>query len=422
MQLLFYVVSILGIAYFSLAKRRFDWFAVAFFSACTYFLPGFFGFTSYLAVTEWIESPINDQAYRVMIIVEGIILCSAIVSDLFGNEGRVNVNARKKESILVLGIIVCLAITGLMVMILTTGKALLDAEKQSMMDELNRSHILFYTSTIIGGTLSFDHRKWAIFALFCLFIMFDLFLGFRLSLAITLISIFTLWLSRQGRRRLLFCHWKQIVAGIILVIFLFLYKQMGYAVKIGDYDLLRSVLADSKTYSAMFTNSEPFVTQTILNEVTARDYHIGMEHFMGLAYQFIFYAPELGLKAISFNDLFQKDLFQEVDYGMANNIWAEMWSSGGWPLLLTFMLIFVMTLRLCCILTGTHKKVQRGIVAVMASYWACYIHRNDIGYAVVLEKRVLAVMGLSLLIAFIVRHVGIPEKKYQATSKPGGDK
>jgi len=288
-------------------------------------------------------------------------------------------------------------------MLFTTGTALLFADKQMMLAELNRSHILFYTAAMIGATMSFERKRWILFALFGALILFDLFIGFRGSLAITAISILTLRLSRQGPRRLLIHSWRQVGAAVSLILFLFFYQQVAYAVKVGDWNLLLSLLGEPNTYIAMINNSEPFITQTTLNEVTVRNYSVGMGHLMGIFYQFTLFGPELGLEAESFNDLFQNDLFPDVTYGMANNIWAEMWSAGGWPLLVIFTVLFVIILKGFNILTDRLNVTQRAFVAVMASYWAFYIHRNDIGYAIVLEKRVLLVLIVSFLIAILIR-------------------
>jgi len=401
MQVSFYILSISGLAYFLLAKRKFDWFAVAFFSASVYFLPGFFGVTAYLSTAGWVENPINKEAYGVMILVEFMILSGAVVNDLFF-PGR-SVFRIEKESGPILNIVFCLAVTGCLLMLLTTGAGLLFAEKQTTLPGLNRSHILYYTATMVGATMSFEYKRWKLFAAFCALILFDLFIGFRTSLAITAISILTLQLSKQGRRRLLIHSWRQVAAGVSLVLFLFLYQQVAYAVKIGNWDLLLSVLGEPNTYMSMVKNSEPFIAQSTLNEVTARHYSVGMGHLTGILYQFTLFAPELGFKSKSFNDLFQNDLFPEVTYGMANNIWAEMWSAGGWPLLFFFTIVFVLILKLFNTLIDELKSTLGAFVSVMASYWAFYIHRNDIGYAIVLEKRVLLVMILSLLIAILIR-------------------
>lgn len=411
MQIFFYIISILGLTYFLLAKRKFDWFAVAFFSACIYFIPGFFGYTSYLLLIEWTEDPINNEAYGVIILVEIVILFSAIISDSFSKE--IIVKKVEQGSTNLLNVILFLAMTGLLLMFLTTGTALFLADKQAMLDELNRSHILFYTATIIGGTMSFEYKKWKIFTFFCILIVFDLFIGFRMSLTITAISIFTLWLSKQGQRRLLISAWKPILTGIAVILFLFLYKQLAFAIKVTDFDLLKSLLYDKNIYSVMIVNSEPFVAQSILNEITLQDYSVGMGHLKGILYQFSLFAPELGLEAESFNDLFQSALFPEVEYGMANNIWAEMWSAGGWPLLVAFVLFFAVILKLFSIVTTRQNITLRSFLAVMASYWAFYIHRNDISYEIALLKRVLLVMVISFIVSMLIKEFKKIQKKPQ---------
>ncbi len=400
MQILFYAISILGLAYFLLAKRTFDWFAVAFFSACVYFLPGFFGASAYLSAAGWIESPINGEAYGVMILVMLLILSGAVVHDLLFRDAVAAPGAPGRTE--VAGIVLFLAAAGLLLMLTTTGTALLLADKQLMLAEMNRSHILFYTAATIGAALSFALRKRALLAVFGVLILFDLFIGFRTSLAIAAISILTLHLSKQGPGRLLVRSWKEVAAGAALAGVLLVYPQVAWALKLGDLAALLSVLGEPGTYRAVVMNSEPFITQSILNEVTGREYTTGMGRLAGALYQLTLFAPEMGFEADSFNDRFQNELFPDVMYGMANNIWAEMWSAGGWPLLLLFAILFVLVLGLFNVLTGRLNCAQGSFVAVMASYWAFYIHRNDLSYTLALEKRVLLIMLLSFAIAFLI--------------------
>jgi hypothetical protein len=347
-----------------------------------------------------------------------MIFFGAVIKDLFVSEKPVN-DVPANCSILYATLF--LAVAGLVLMLITTGSALFYSDKQSMLGELNRYHILFYTATMIGCTMSFEYKKWSLLTIFFLLIMFDVFIGFRTSLAISLIGIFTLWLSKKGKTRFLLHYWKQGIVVGLMGIFLFLYKQIAYAVKIGDMDLLISVFrgtSDTSIFRAMFVNSEPFIVQSTLNAVTQSNYSVGLDHLKGLVYQLILFAPQLGLKAVSFNDLYQKDLFPEIDYGMANNIWAEMWSAGGWPLLMLFILAFVIIIYITTLSTKLQNPSIRAVIAVMASYWTFYIHRNDIAYEVNLEKRVLLVAGIAFMLAAFVRWSMI-SRPVAKTSCPG---
>jgi len=421
MQIFFYSISILGMAYFSLVKRRFDWFAVAFFSACIYFLPGFFGYTAYLTIAGWNEQPMNDTAYKVMVLVEAAILSAALVNDLLTTDkGERIITESGRGNNRALAVLLSLALFGLGMMLFTTGSAIFDVDKQSMMEELNRWHILFYTSAMLGCVLAFECGNRAFFGSFCVLILVDIFVGFRMTMALAGIGIITLWLSKQGKQRLLLSSWKPLLGGAGVALFLFFYKQVQFAVKYGDAALLKDLIFDPATYTAMFTQSEPFICQSTLNEITLQNYTVGMGHLMGVLYQFILFSPELGLETRSFNDLFQPDLFPEVDYGMANNIWAEMWSSGGWPLLLLFVILFVLVLKLLSLLTENGRASQRAAVAVMASIWAFYIHRNDIIYQIALEKRVLLVAALAFITAFFIKkYLVIPQRSLPGHSSGG---
>jgi hypothetical protein len=359
-------------------------------------------------MTEWSDTPINSKAYGIMILVEVSILFGAMLSDLFSSElfsKDIRINDGGQGNIPLLNIILLLAIIGFLFLLLTTGSVLLRDEKQAIMEELNRSYILFYTATVIGATMSFEYKKWKYFAFFGAFIMFDLFIGFRISLAIAGISIFTLWLSKKGKRRLLIDSWKPLTAGGLVGGFLFFYKEIAFAVRMGDWDLFRSILSDPNTYVVMFNTSEPFVTQSILNEVTLLDFSVDWSHLAGIFYQFILFSPELGLEGKSFNDLFQLALFPDVTYGMANNIWAEMWSAGGWLLLLIFMLVFIGFLEVFSILLASRRASLRSFFAVMGSYWAFYIHRNDLGYELFLLKGVILIMMSSLIVDALIRNL-----------------
>jgi hypothetical protein len=422
MQTFFIIISVIGLIYFFFVKRRFDWFAVAFISACVYFLPGFFGYTSYLTLSGWDTSPINDTAYGIMLLVETAVLSGAVVNDLLiEDKGARTIAESSKGNGHILAVFLFLSLFGMGMMLLTTGSAIFDTDKQAMLAQLNRWYILFYTAVMLGCVLSFEYGNRVFFALFCLLALFDVFVGFRMAFALIGIGITTLWLFRRGKQRLLLSSWKPLIAVPAVALFLFFYKQIQFAVKYGDVALLKNLIFDPATYAAMFTQSEPFVVQSILNEVTQQNYTVGMGHLAGVLYQFILFSPELGMDAISFNDLFQPALFPESDYGMANNIWAEMWSSGGWPLLVLFVIVFVMVLKLLSVVTQSDRASKRAVVAVMASCWAFYIHRNDITYQIALEKRIVLIAALAFSAAFFIKKYLLIPHRSMMGSPSGGD-
>ena len=69
MQIIVTAIAALGACYFVVKKRQFDYFALAFFSALVYFIPGFVGATSYSVDGQWSDTPIHPEVYGVMIFV-----------------------------------------------------------------------------------------------------------------------------------------------------------------------------------------------------------------------------------------------------------------------------------------------------------------------------------------------------------------
>jgi hypothetical protein len=295
-----------------------------------------------------------------------------------------------------------LACSGFLLSIFTVGSILFLPQKNIVIAELNRWHILWVTGASVGVVISFAQKKWPIFSACLFLLLFDVYTGFRSTLAMSLIAIFTIWLSSKGSQRLTISSWKAGVIGLFCALFLFVYKFMYRLVKKGEWLLALSQLLNSDFYLQSIAKSEPFTTQAILNEIIRADLKVGLTHFKGVAYQFIFFSKELGADLTSFNQLFQPKLFPGVAGGMASNIWAEMWSSGGWPLLFIFILFFVITLAVGSKCLLLDDPVLKGGLALLFSYWAFYIHRNDLLFQVNLEKRVLFIWAISFLTSFLI--------------------
>jgi hypothetical protein len=119
-------------------------------------------------------------------------------------------------------------------------------------------------------------------------------------------------------------------------------------------------------------------------------------------YQFIFFAPSFGADLTAFNDYFQARLFPEVvDMGMANNIWAEMWSTGRWPLLALFIAFDVLLLACMSALLRIDNVEVRAALAVPCVAWAFYLHRNDLFEETNILKRLLLIGATCIVLAML---------------------
>ncbi len=399
MQGTFIVVAVSGCAYFLLCLRQFDFFSVAFFSACVYFLPGFFGYTvAPVGVDMAAPVDLEDQTYLVMVGVLIVVWAGALLFDHVGGSHAAgwDLNGSAEAA----WCATLLAVIGYALIWVTAGEALLSDDKIAMMESLNRWHVLGATAAPLGAVLAFASSRWPLLSVCMALLLFDMYIGFRVSFGIALIAMFTLHLSRYGRQRLAVQNWQIGCLGVTFVLLLFLYKQVYVAVKLGLWDVILDRLTDTELYATAILMSEPFNTQAILNEVIAQDFRVGMEHFQDLLLQFLLFSPELGGTPRSFNEFFQGTLFpSDLEYGMANNIWAEMVSSGGWLLLGLFLGAFVLMLMLGSHWIRSRDTTVAAGAAVIFSYWAFYIHRNDLLYQVNLEKRTILVWMACLVLS-----------------------
>jgi hypothetical protein len=397
-HLVFVAVSITGLSYFLICLRQFDFFSIAFLSACVYFLPGFFGYTiAPVSVGRLVPVDLESDTYVVMIVVMLAILVGAFLFDHVIPARTFTWRLQRSEGAVLYAVL--FAVIGYFMLVITLREALLDEDKIALMEKLNRWHVLGATAAPLAAVLSFGSRRWLLLTLSICLLVFDMYMGFRVSFGIALIAIFTLGLSRFGPQRMALQNWKIGFIAIICICILFVYKQLYIAVKLGMWDHILDRLVDFELYSSAVMLSEPFNTQSILNEVMAQKFQVGMGHFSDVFLQVLLFSADLGSAPVSFNDLFQSTLFpSDLDYGMANNIWAEMWSSGGWPLLGLFLIIFVSLLMVGSYLLRCHSASLAGGAALAFSYWAFYIHRNDLLNQVNLEKRaILLWVGCVLL-------------------------
>jgi hypothetical protein len=80
-------------------------------------------------------------------------------------------------------------------------------------------------------------------------------------------------------------------------------------------------------------------------------------------------------------------LFAGVDYGIASNIWAEMWSIGGINGVIMFLFFFIIIALLLNQWMTRGPSAFAGILALCGMVWVFYIHRNNLQFEGDLLKR-----------------------------------
>ena len=409
MQSIFIAVAILGASYFLFAKREFDILSVGYASALVYFSPGFTGEVLFpMEHSQFIgyRVAIHAETYLVMTVVLIAIAVATILFDMSNNRSVPTFHLSGTSSFpkiaigyTYLGMVMTWVVLGVDVMT--------SPDKNHILEEFTRWSILWTSGSVIAFTLAFEQRRVPLILISAIPLMVEIYAGFRSSIAIAIIAVACLWLNRQGETRLLVKQWRVLLIGAAATLFLFVYKLLFSAVKAGDWELISELIMNPALYSNAFLNSEPFLTQSILNEVVREDFQVGLTHFAATPLSFLLFAPELGWILPTFNDLVQAQLFPNLaDSGIAANIWAEMLSAGGWPLLLLFISIFALCLCWGSYLIRVRDPVLRSGIVAMFCFLAFYAHRNELQFQVTLEKRTLLFFALCWLTCRISPKLG----------------
>lgn len=399
-------IALSGASYYLLRRRRFDFCALSFFGVCFYFLPGFLGFTGYAEGFILTPVPLAPEAYAIMCWVLLATIVFGLIADAI-EEIRPTVVRPDARSALdpwrFTGVVATMAaVAGFVLACATVGDALLDADKFALLDHLNRWYLLWTTGAVLGLTIAFMRSEKVLFCINLLLLVANLYVGFRVDLVIAVLALGSLAMCMRGAIRLA-DHWR---LGTLIVLFgisLFAYKYLLFALKALDWEVLMAQLHNPEAFKLMFLYSEPFVVQGTLNEVVKQDYMVGGQHLIGVLTLLVPFANELGAEVVGFNDLFQPTLFSSVTgYGLGNNIWAEMWATGGW----TAVLMFTTGYGSLLVVMGRYLPrvgaETRALLAILAVYWAFYVHRNDIIFQLTLFRRILMAWVLFVLLSMFL--------------------
>jgi hypothetical protein len=226
-------------------------------------------------------------------------------------------------------------------------------------------------------------------------------LGTLLAFAITFVGLMTMVLSRFGPVRLKDTPGKYWLAAALGGLFIISYQNLKEPLRGGDWQEIGRRLGSVQWYLSGIVTSEPFTTQTILNEIVRRDFTTGTDHLWSASQHLILFAPELGAEAQRFNELYQPALFPTVDHGLADNIWAQMWSAGGWTLLVAFALVHAGMLALGSRCLSVRDPAVFAGVVLFFSYWSFYLHRNELLVQVGFQKQVLLTWAASVLASML---------------------
>ena len=397
----------LGLIYFLIAERRPDVFAITYAGCCIYFLPGLLGWVSDPTKLnhELISArtiPINDGTYLAMAIVLATTVIFASCNDYFTKAPSsctfFSADNNQKLGVYALYISGCSFFMSLIV----SGPVIFSANKADVLESLSRWHILATTSAIIAVAFTLGTNKKRYLLLVFLLIGFTVFIGNRSTLVFAIIIISLLRLRKVGKTRLLIDQPYYIVSGLLLTLALMMYKEIYTLVKTGNFADILAVVTNTD-WAGRLSRQEPFVTQSILNEIILRDYFMGPSIvFQQIIQAFSIFGNSLGIGQTAYSAYIQNELFGRMEWGIANNIWAQMYCAGGFGFVFTFTICWNCVNSLLKYVIENSNSFNARVAASFAPPWIFYIHRNDMAYTLNIEKRVLlSLIGTLVLFSII---------------------
>ena len=395
----FVTTVVVGGMYFLLSHRRFDAYSLAFLSGCIYFMPGLFGAVHDPA--SEVPIPIEPGTYLVMTVILAVIAAGGWWFGTGAEHISTGAEVTDRQGVY---IALFMAFGSLVIALYFDGNVYFSAEKQDVLNGMSRWYRLYCVASALAAVMAFSHRQWTPFWLAGGLLLFNVYVGFRSTSAITVLAVFLIHFHRQGPRRFLRDNRRAVVIAGAMAGFFFVYKALYKIIKLGEYEVVNERVIDPQFYLSTVMDSEPFVTQCILNEVIRTDFQTDGGYILtGIVAQTTFFGNELGIQVTSFNDLFQPVLFGDIEFGLACNIWAEMLAAGGWPLLCCFLFAFVLTLRLLSRWLHAAHVSSQACVALSAAYLAFYIHRTDVCFQLTLQKRLIACWFLIAIASEVLR-------------------
>ena len=466
-HLFFQLIAALSVAFF-VWRMRVDPLAVAAGACVIYFTPGFWGTAQFFRGVEMASysETIVPAAYVAMALPLIALTASALVVDRVPVARKIDIGLDRQILIV---LILFTAMTGTL-SIRNTNMYFLCLDKRITLSKIDLWYHYATLSIPFVVAIAYRIRWWPALLIGLICILADLFAGFRLSAATAFLACVMLtedWI-RRGWRVAAKLAAIVVVGGAAL----FLAKPLIEAVKrvTASYcdnqlavdaksavekrsneplkpqtlpsqthpadklvplnlaiktdalavppraaagEILSAAAADltrSKFYFAAFVErSEPFVIQSILNEVARMDFRTGAAYLVDQILAGVpLGASLLGIdstKVVSFNNLMQPVLFPELQFSVANNPWAQAYAAGGQWMVGAFALGYALVAGFMTLLFRSTDGALRAGVAVISGFTGFYFHRNDLLVEVVLLKHVVYIFGIAVAVAWIWNRV-----------------
>lgn len=380
------VVVIFGAIFHIFSRRSVDFMSASFFGLVLYCLPGFVG-----SVLDPYNAdlppfvPLMPETYWVFCAaLVGNIIFSIIYRPDPGSIAKPIETSATFDLILSVATVISLALA----FAESGSAALFDPDKNNTLAAQGRFWILFSSLSQICAFVGIASRR--TIPLICgLGTMgFAVFVGFRSYLAITGVAILIYYVAVVGTKRLF--SLKFVVPVILLLVFVFIYKQVYIDFKYGEYARALARLSEADLYIEAVERSEPFVTQAILNTVLMYDYRVPFESLASVVLALVPFLSvffDLDPRLMGFN--FQEILFPGLEYGLASNIYANFYGLFGIFGIFLWIVIHNIILMWCSKAIHRWKGYKRIPLFLCGALMSFYVVRSDLVYNISSLNRII---------------------------------
>ena len=186
-------VLVIGLLFFALARRRFDFLPVAYIGVAFYFLPLISGHV--LQSSPDLSTSVPPFVY---LIASAFIL--ALVAAAALTPGTQTVPVAPSSAIA--GPFLLLAACGLVIALVQSGGAVIQLDKVKSLQHIGIFYVLFETAASLACIAAVIERRWLVAAAATVLLAIDLLAGFRNYATLTSLAVLTVLLAPQGPIRL----------------------------------------------------------------------------------------------------------------------------------------------------------------------------------------------------------------------------
>lgn len=397
----FLLLNILMFIYFFLIRQKFDLFFLLYISSLIYFSPGFFEVVWYKDSLLDIKIKIANKTYIIFLIVQFSFLFFSIFNDRLKTHKVKFIKVKEYKPDNVIFWIVVMNTVFLLLSLYSINFNIF-ASRKILMESYSFFYTIWTYSSIITFVLGWIYRKKykGLFLLSLFSIGFIFFLGDRTSIMLSIIAIFLFEFWDKNIIDLIFKHKLKLLIAVFFAVFGFVSKSIYAYIRVGEYQLAIKYLLKIENYKNSFIESEPFITQMILNHLISNNININSNYMEDLKYQFLL-IPSKFKEYPSFSEIIQRDVFPNVEYGLAGNIWAEVFNAGSYSLLIFFLILLNF---LVLFMNKVYKNVDplfKGVILVLGTLTCFYIHRNFLESYLTMIRLSILFVAFSLIISLV---------------------